>query len=195
LTDAPRLVLASGSPRRRETLARLGYDFTVRPVDVDESQQPGEQALTYVRRLAEEKARAEAHGGEIVLAADTIVVLDEELLGKPRDAEDAAAMLRRLAGRDHEVTTGVAVLDVDAGRLDLAVDTTRVRFAPLAEAEIAWYVATGEPMDKAGAYAIQELASLFVTAIEGNHSNVVGLPVPVVYRMLAARGVRPVGNG
>jgi septum formation protein len=84
---------------------------------------------------------------------------------------------------------------VDAGRLDLAVDTTRVRFAPLAEAEIAWYVATGEPMDKAGAYAIQELASLFVTAIEGNHSNVVGLPVPVVYRMLAARGVRPVGNG
>jgi septum formation protein len=123
------------------------------------------------------------------------VVLDGELLGKPRDAEDAAAMLRRLAGRDHEVSTGVAVFDVEVDRLDVAVDTTRVRFAPLSEAEIAWYVSTGEPMDKAGAYAIQELASLFVTAIEGNHSNVVGLPVPVVYRLLAARGVRPASVG
>jgi septum formation protein len=172
-------------------LARLGYELSVRPVDLDESQRPGEDALHYVRRLAEAKARAAARPGEIVLAADTIVVLDGELLGKPRDAAEAAAMLRRLAGREHEVSTGVATFDVDAGELEVGVDTTRVRFAPLTEAEIAWYVATGEPMDKAGAYAIQELASLFVTAIEGNHSNVVGLPMPMVYRMLAGQGMRP----
>lgn len=184
-------MLASGSPRRREILARLGYEFTVRPVELDEGQLLGEDAVSYVRRLAEAKARADARTGELVLAADTVVVLDDELLGKPRDSGEAAAMLRRLAGRDHEVSTGVAVLDVDARHLEVAVDTTRVRIAPLTEAEIAWYVATGEPMDKAGAYAVQGLASLFVTAIEGNHSNVVGLPVPVTYRMLGARGLRP----
>jgi len=191
LKPAPRLVLASGSPRRRETLARLGFEFTVRPVEIDESRSANENALDYVRRLAEEKARADARQGEIILAADTIVELDGELLGKPKGAEAAAAMLRRLSGRDHEVSTGVAVFDVDRDHLEVAVETTVVRFAPLEPAEIAWYVASGEPMDKAGAYAIQGLASLFVESIEGNYANVVGLPVPTVYRMLLKQGIPP----
>ena len=189
MNTRPRLVLASGSPRRRETLTCLGFEFTVRPVDIDESRRAGENALDYVRRLAEEKARGDAREGEIILAADTIVVLDGELLGKPKDAEDATAMLGRLSGRDHEVSTGVAVFDVDHDRLEIAVETTVVRFTSLDPAEIAWYVASGEPMDKAGAYAIQGLASLFVESIEGNYANVVGLPVPVVYRMLLGTGV------
>lgn len=191
MKPAPRLVLASGSPRRRETLARLGFEFTVRPVDIDESRGTNENALDYVRRLAEEKARTDARQGEIILAADTIVELDGELLGKPKGAEAAAAMLRRLSGRDHEVSTGVAVFDVDRDHLEVAVETTVVRFAPLEPTEIAWYVASGEPMDKAGAYAIQGLASLFVESIEGNYANVVGLPVPQVYRMLLKQGIPP----
>ncbi|MCZ6725808.1 MAG: Maf family protein [Acidobacteria bacterium] len=191
MKPAPRLVLASGSPRRRETLARLGFEFTVRPVDIDESRGTNENALDYVRRLAEEKARTDARQGEIILAADTIVELDGELLGKPKGAEAAAAMLRRLSGRDHEVSTGVAVFDVDRDHLEVAVETTVVRFAPLEPTEIAWYVASGEPMDKAGAYAIQGLASLFVESIEGNYANVVGLPVPTVYRMLLKQGIPP----
>ncbi|MCZ6508596.1 MAG: Maf family protein [Acidobacteria bacterium] len=191
MKPAPRLVLASGSPRRRETLARLGFEFTVRPVDIDESRGTNENALDYVRRLAEEKARTDARQGEIILAADTIVELYGELLGKPKGAEAAAAMLRRLSGRDHEVSTGVAVFDVDRDHLEVAVETTVVRFAPLEPTEIAWYVASGEPMDKAGAYAIQGLASLFVESIEGNYANVVGLPVPQVYRMLLKLGIPP----
>jgi septum formation protein len=189
LTSAPRLVLASGSPRRREILAGLGYEFAVRPADIDETRLAGEEALAYVRRLAAEKARAETCPGELILAADTIVVLDGELLGKPLHPADAEGMLRRLSGRRHTVSTGVAILDADTNALEVAVETTLVSFARLEPAEIRWYVASGEPMDKAGAYAIQGRASLFIEAIEGDYSNVVGLPVPVVYRMLRQRGV------
>ena len=188
MTAAKPLVLASGSPRRREILERLGYSFVVRPVDIDETPMPGEAAEGYVARLAREKARADARPGEVILAADTVVALDGDLLGKPRDAAEAADMLRRLSGREHEVSTGVGVLQVDADKLTTAVETTTVRFAPLKPAEIAWYVASGEPMDKAGAYAIQGLGTVFVEAIAGNYSNVVGLPVPVVYRLLAESG-------
>src|SRR5215210_4015052 len=177
-------VLASGSPRRRELLARLGVRFTVRAADIDETPRPGEAPDVYVLRLAEEKARAAARPGELVLAADTTVVVDGEILGKPVDDADAARMLRLLAGREHEVLTGVAVVEMEPERLVSAVERTLVRMAPLSPEEIAWYVATGEPRDKAGAYAIQELGSLFVAGVVGNQSNVVGLPVPVVYRLL-----------
>lgn len=160
--------------------------FTVRPVDVDESLLPDESPRDYVLRLATEKASAQAHPGELVLAADTTVVLDGEILGKPRDDEDARRMLRLLSGREHTVLTGVALQDASGKAAE--VDETRVRFAPLSDGEIDWYVATGEPRDKAGAYAIQGLGSLFVEAVEGSWSNVVGLPVPRTYRLFARLG-------
>lgn len=185
-----RLVLASGSPRRRELLAGLGLDPVVRPVAVDESPLPGEGAAEYVLRLAQAKAEAEAAPGELVLAADTVVVHGGELMGKPRDPADARRMLRQLAASDHEVLTGVAVYDGDRRLGRSEVERTRVRFAALSEAEIDWYVATGEPLDKAGAYAVQGLGALFVTAIDGNYSNVVGLPLPLTYRLLREAGWR-----
>jgi septum formation protein len=182
------LVLASASPRRRELLARLGLRFDVRPADIDETPHPGESPDAYVLRLAQEKAAAVAGDeGELVLAADTTVVCDGEILGKPVDDEDARRMLRLLSGREHEVLTGIA-LRAGGGRAVAHVESTRVRMAALSEAEIAWYVATGEPLDKAGAYAVQGLSSLFVDAVVGNHSNVVGLPIPAVYRLFAALG-------
>ncbi len=187
-----RLVLASGSPRRREMLENLGVEFHFRPVDVDESPRDGEAPDAYVLRLARTKALAGVvaggdRGGEIVLAADTIVAADGRLLGKPRDSEDARRMLERLSGRAHEVLTGVAVSDA-AGDLRAAVERTRVRFAELSAAEIEWYVAGGEPLDKAGAYAVQGLGALFVTKVDGNYSNVVGLPLPLTYRLLREAG-------
>lgn len=185
------LVLASGSPRRRELLGGLGLRFTVRSADIDETPHPGEEPAAYVLRLAEEKARAAGRPGELVLAADTTVVVDGEILGKPEDAADAERMLRLLSGREHEVLTGVAVLDTtpaDAGRIASGISRSAVRFAALGPEEIAWYVGTGEPRDRAGAYAIQGLASLFVEAVSGNYSNVVGLPIPTVYRLFAELG-------
>jgi len=182
LARRPDLVLASGSPRRRELLEGLGVRFKVRPVDLDESPLPGEAPGDYVLRLAIEKAAARVEPGELVLAADTTVVVDGEILGKPRDDEDARRMLRLLAGREHAVLTGIAL-----GKA-AEVDETLVRFAPLSEAEIDWYVATGEPRDKAGAYAIQGLGSLFVDGVEGSYSNVVGLPIPRMYRLFARLG-------
>ncbi len=185
-----RLVLASGSPRRSELLAAMGWQFEVRPVDLDESSLPGEDAIAYVGRLALAKARHAAempeNEGALVLGADTVVALGNELFGKPRDAGDAARMLRQLSGRRHEVLTGVAL--VAGGREWLEVATTAVEMAALSEEEIAHYVQSGEPMDKAGAYAVQGRGALFVVAIEGNYSNVVGLPLPVVYRLLQAAG-------
>jgi septum formation protein len=180
------LVLASGSPRRRELLEGLGVRFKVRPVDLDESPVPGESPRDYVLRLAIEKAAARVERGELVLAADTTVVVDGEILGKPLDDDDARRMLRLLAGREHSVLTGIA-LHCSSGKA-AEVDETLVRFAPLSEAEIDWYVATGEPRDKAGAYAIQGLGSLFVEGVEGSWSNVVGLPVPRMYRLFARLG-------
>lgn len=183
-----RLVLASGSPRRRELLEGLGLDFEVRPVDLDESPLPGEKPLAHVRRLARSKARARAAPGELVLAADTIVVLDDRILGKPADAADARVMLGAIAGREHEVLTGVAAHEQRTGRTEVAVERSTVRIAALSAAEIAWYVATGEPLDKAGSYAIQGLGALFVEKIDGNYTNVVGLPLPTTRRLVQRLG-------
>ena len=191
--DGLRLVLASGSPRRRELLEGLGVEFAIRAADIDESPQPGESPERYVERLARDKAKAVGTNAgddaerEVVLAADTIVVLDGQLLGKPRDARDARDMLERLSAREHDVLTGVAVLAA-SGRQRLGIERTRVRFAPLSAAEIDWYVDSSEPLDKAGAYAIQGLGALFVEAVSGNYSNVVGLPLPLTYRLLREAG-------
>jgi len=178
-----RLLLASTSPRRAELLRAAGFEFDAVRSDVDESPLPGEQPRDYVLRLALGKARAASPApGQIVIGADTTVVVDGAMLGKPGSAEEAAAMVARLAGRTHEVWTGVA-LRLD-GREVCDVGISRVEFAPMTAEEIAWYVASGEPEGKAGAYAVQGLASRFVTRIDGSYSNVVGLPVALVYQLL-----------
>jgi septum formation protein len=178
-----RLILASQSPRRSELLRNAGIQVEVRPADVDETPEAGETPERYVRRLARDKVRVVP--GELVLGADTVVVVNGEILGKPRDFDDASRMLRLLSGREHQVITGICL----KGR-ETIIDheTTRVWFAELTLREIRDYVASGEPMDKAGAYAIQGLASKFVERIEGSYSNVVGLPVAMVYRYWKALG-------
>lgn len=177
------LILASQSPRRRELLERAGMSFTVRVPDIPEVPRAGESPLEYVLRLAREKAQAgPAQPGEVVLAADTIVVADGQILEKPASAPDAARMLAVLAGRWHEVLTGVCVKS--ESRSLSAAESTRVSFLPLTPADIDSYVATGEPMGKAGAYAIQGQASRFIDRIEGCYFNVVGLPVSRVWRLL-----------
>jgi len=177
------LVLASQSPRRAEILRQAGIEFVVRPAEVDESPLEAERPGPYVRRLARDKALAvDAAPDEIVLAADTTVVSHGELLAKPVDAADARRMLALLSGRRHEVLTGICLRRGPELLCDHA--STAVWFAPLSEAEIDAYVASGEPMDKAGAYAIQGLASKFVERIEGCYFNVMGLPVAMVYRHL-----------
>jgi septum formation protein len=183
------LLLASASPRRAELLRAAGFEFDVQPAHVDESIHAGETPEQYVRRVADAKARAvlDDAGNRVVLAADTTVVVDDHILGKPLDGADASRMLRLLSGRRHQVLTAVTVArDV---RVRTRVAVTDVEFAPLSDDEIAWYIASGEPFDKAGAYAVQGLASRFVVRIEGSHSNVVGLPVAFVYAML--RELRP----
>jgi septum formation protein len=188
------LVLASASPRRSELLRNAGISFVVEPAHVPEQPLPNERPLVYAQRLACDKARAvfARHPDAVVLGADTIVVADEHLLEKPRDAEDAARMLRLLSGRAHQVVTGVCLMS--AGFVQTEAEITEVRFSSLSESEIANYVATGEPMDKAGAYAIQGVASRWVERIDGCYFNVVGLPLPHVYRMLrrleAETGIR-----
>ena len=177
------LVLASRSPRRNEILRQAGIPFIVRVAQVDETALAGEPAERYVARLAEAKARAVPAGAEeIVLGADTTVAIDHHVLGKPEDEADARRMLALLSGRRHEVLTGVCLRRGES--FTTAVESTAVWFAPLTEREIAGYAASGEPMDKAGAYAIQGLASKFIERIEGCYYNVVGLPVALVYRML-----------
>jgi septum formation protein len=179
------LVLASQSPRRAEILRNAGIPFDVRVADVDETPQEGERPGPYVRRLAEAKARAVSTSpGEIVLAADTTVVAAGELLAKPVDAEDARRMLRLLSGRRHEVLTGICLLRGGEAICDQAA--TAVWFAPLTAEEIEDYVNSREPMDKAGGYAIQGLASKYVERIEGCYFNVMGLPVSMVWRHLKA---------
>jgi septum formation protein len=193
----PLLVLASGSPRRHQLLGELGVPFDVRPADVDESPRPGEDAEALVRRLAVDKAEAGLVAAPerpiVVLAADTLVAVEGEVLGKPVDEADAARMLRRLSGTRHQVMTGVAVATADAtgtaSTLEVVVATTHVHMAPWSEDEIAAYVASGEPMDKAGSYAIQEGADRKVTRIEGDFDNVVGLPLAVVRPLLAGAGI------
>ena len=180
------LILASASPRRRELLAQAGFTFEVRPAHVNEDPKPGEDAIAYVTRLAREKAQAvfDAAGdaGVVVLGADTTVEVDGQILAKPLDAADAERMLRLLSGRTHRVMTGVAVVTKD--RAEVAAEVTGVRFVTLSDVEIAAYVATGEPMDKAGAYAIQGRAGRWIPRVEGCYFNVVGLPLALVTTML-----------
>jgi nucleoside triphosphate pyrophosphatase len=181
------LVLASASPRRAEILRAVGWPFEKLAVSIDESIRQGEGAAPYVERLAREKAEAAAAqtgAGSLVLGADTTVVVGEEILAKPTDEEDARRMLRLLSGRWHEVLTGVALVrGGESGALRVAHERTRVRFAEMSEAEIDWYAGTGEPRDKAGAYAVQGRAALFIEEISGDYWNVVGLPIQLVYRL------------
>lgn len=188
--ESPRmeqLILASSSPRRAEILRAVGWPFEVFAAGIDETAHAGESAPTYVERLAREKAEAVASERTfgLVLGADTVVTIDSEILGKPRDETDARRMLRSLSGRWHEVLTGVALARAESERGVVAHERTRVRFAKLTDEEIDWYIATGEPMDKAGAYAMQGRAALFIEAIEGDYWNVVGLPVRLLYQLAA----------
>jgi septum formation protein len=192
----PTLVLASASPRRRELLTQAGFTFEVHPARISEDPKPGEDPIAYVVRLAREKAEAvfteitNAHASDqrasappqVVLGADTTVEVDNQILGKPEDAADAARMLRLLSGRTHRVITGVAV--VSAARTEVAAEVTAVKFLELSDEEIAAYIATGEPMDKAGAYAIQGRAARWIPRIEGDYFNVVGLPIALVSTLL-----------
>lgn len=185
-----RIVLASASPRRRELLAQLGFVFEVVPANLDESVAPDELPVDYVGRLAREKAGAVE--GDLVIAADTTVDVDGRILGKPADADDAKAMLRLLSGRPHHVHTGVAVRRGSA--VASAVTTTWVTFAALDEAAIDWYVATGEPFDKAGAYAIQGAGGVFVESVTGSVSGVIGLPLATLVELCRSVGVNLLGR-
>jgi septum formation protein len=188
------LILASASPRRRELLAQVGYRFEVRPAHILEDPRDGEDPIAYVARLARQKAEAVyrevASNDEpsfAVLGADTTVTLDNAILGKPEDAADAARILRLLSGRTHRVITGVAL--VTAERTEVAAEATAVQFLTLSEQEIADYIATGEPMDKAGAYGIQGHAARWIPRIEGCYFNVMGLPLALVCSLLESNGV------
>ena len=182
-----KLILASGSPRRAEILTAVGWPFEVVTSGIDESQHAGESPSDYVRRLAREKADAAAARREVglILAADTTVVVDDHLLAQPEDDDDARRMLTLLSGKWHEVLTGVALLRIGGGS-KMGVERTRVRFAELSQEEIDWYVSTGEPKGKAGAYGIQGKAALFIKEIEGDYFNIVGLPIRLVYEMIDA---------
>ena len=186
-----RLILASASPRRRELLTQAGYTFEVHPAHVNEDLRPDEDPIAYVVRLAREKAQAvfaeisaksPAPPQVVVLGADTTVTLDSHILAKPEDAADAARMLRLLSGRTHRVITGVAI--ATASGIEVAAEVTGVQFLTLSDEEIAAYIATGEPMDKAGAYGIQGLAAKWIPRVEGCYFNVVGLPLALVATML-----------
>ena len=181
------LVLASASPRRAELLSQIGLTFITRPVGIDETVRASEPASAYVERLAREKALAAAgDAGELVIGSDTSVVLSGEILGKPVDAADASATLMRLSGQTHQVMTSVAL--VRDGVCTACVVTTDVTFRSLSEQEIQAYVATGEPMDKAGSYGIQGLGGIFVKEIRGSYSSVVGLPLQETAALLAQAG-------
>ncbi len=183
------LVLASGSPRRRELLARVGLEFRVVPAQVDESLEPGEPAGRAALRLARAKAAAVAakEPGAAVLAADTLVALEDRILGKPRDRDEARRMLELLSGREHVVLTGFCLRH--QGDEAQGLGSTRVRFRRLGRAEMAAYVASGEPMDKAGAYAVQGLGAALVEEVGGSYTNVVGLPLAACVELMLARGV------
>jgi len=191
LDNLPMLVLASASPRRRELLTQAGFDFEVYPAHIPEAPTPGEEPIAYATRLAREKAQTVFHqlstdpekrADLTVLGADTVVALDDHLLGKPEDAADAARMLRLLSGRTHRVVTGIAV--VTAENAESAAEVTLVSFNTLSSEEIDAYIASGEPMDKAGAYAIQGRAARWIPRIEGCYFNVVGLPIARVAALL-----------
>ena len=183
------LVLASASPRRQELLRKAGIAFEVQPADIPEDPLPKESAKVCAERLARQKALAIAvrRPKDAVLGADTVVVIDGQILGKPVDVSDAARMLRLLSGRTHDVITGVCL--AVGGKLSVSSETTSVTMSEIPDEEIEQYVATGEPVDKAGAYAIQGIASRWIPRIDGDYNNVVGLPVALVYRMLRQMGL------
>ena len=185
------LILASASPRRAVLLRAAGIEVDIQPADVNEDVEPGEAPEVYVRRVAEAKGRAISRRmpGRLVLAADTAVVVEGQILGKPANDDDAARMLRLLSGRSHLVISGVCVMKDGDPAVPTGVETSVVEFADLSPAEIAWYVSSGESMDKAGGYGIQGLASRFVTRITGSYTNVVGLPIALVYRMCTEAGL------
>jgi len=184
----PKLILASGSPRRAEILASVGWEFEKRVADIDETELPNENSRDYVQRLAREKAETIAANCEnaFVLGADTTVVINNQIIGKPFDLSDARRMLRLLSGNWHEVLTGIALVRVSAKEQKVMVDlqATSVKFAELSDAEIEFLVEKGEPLDKAGAYAVQAQAALFIEEIKGDYWNVVGLPVNLLYNVL-----------
>jgi septum formation protein len=182
--ELPKVILASGSPRRTEILTSVGWEFTKDAPDIDETELPGETPAVYVQRLARAKAEAvaERHPGEIVLGADTTVVIDGQIIGKPVDMADARRMLQMLSGRWHEVLTGVAIVRNRDSHVGL--QRTRVKFAEMTAAEIDFLAEHGDPLDKAGAYAVQAQAALFIEKIEGDFWNVMGLPVSLVYRLV-----------
>jgi septum formation protein len=189
-----KLILASASPRRAEILRHAGFTFDIHAVRVDESRLPDEPPEDYVRRLASAKARLAAeHATQdgqpaIVIAADTVISLGRQILGKPSDGDDARRMLRLLSGKTHKVLTGLSIVNVPAGPENLHVETTYVTFLELSEKDVEEYVATGEPLGKAGAYAIQGIGSRFITRIEGCYFNVVGLPLACLWSSLRASG-------
>src|SRR5262249_35845920 len=183
-------ILASASPRRAELLAQIGVDFESHPSQVGERPHADEAPPDYITRIARAKVIAVARNREagLIIGADTVVVLDGRLMGKPDNQEQAREMLRLLSGKWHAVMTGIALYDAATRREVADYDKTLVKFARLSEQEIDWYVATGEPMDKAGAYGIQGLGALFVDEIAGNYHNVVGLPIPLAYRLARRLG-------
>ncbi|HYX27307.1 MAG TPA: Maf family protein [Pyrinomonadaceae bacterium] len=189
MIDLPKIILASASPRRAEILRTVGWPFEVMPVDIDETRRPGEDAVSYVERLAREKAEAAAPraSNSIIVAADTTVTIDDHILEKPSDVFDANRMLQLLNNRWHKVLTGVAVVDSDESKTVVAYEETDVKFAAMSDNEINWYVGTGEPLDKAGAYAIQGLGSRFIKEIRGDYFNVVGLPVRLLYELICEK--------
>jgi septum formation protein len=186
-----KFILASSSPRRRQLLESIGLDFEVLPSDVPEVHQPGEAPEEYVARLSRDKAHAiaAAHPSQWVIAADTTVFLGDELLEKPADGADAARMLATIAGQTHLVYTGVTLENVERGWRDTRVAETEVRMLPLSPAEIDWYVASGEPLDKAGAYAAQGIGAVFIESIHGSYTNVVGLPLATLFQMIRRAGI------
>jgi septum formation protein len=190
-----KLILASRSPRRAEILRAVGWPFEIHAANIDETRTDSESAVSYVRRLAVAKASevAERFSSELVLGADTVVLVENEILGQPRDEVDARRMLKLLSGRWHEVLTGVALVRSVDILCVVDCERTRVRFGELSAAEIDWYVATGEPKDKAGAYAIQGSAALFIEEIQGDYFNIVGLPIRLIYELAKPFRVQPSG--
>lgn len=188
-------ILASASPRRRELLASIGLDFEVIPSDVVEIRAAGESPEEYVGRLSREKAEALAarHPSRWVIAADTTVLLGDLLLEKPADEQDAARMLAAIAGKTHTVYTGVTLRNGVLDWRETRIAESEVRMLPLSPRQIAWYVRTGEPMDKAGAYAVQGIGGMFIESIHGSYTNVVGLPLATLFQMLQKAGVDPIG--
>ena len=184
MIQLPKIILASGSPRRSEILSSVGWKFEKHVADIDESEFEGESPEAYVVRLAREKAQSVASSlpDSIVLGADTTVVIDERIIAKPVDLDDARRMLRLLSGRWHEVLTGIALVEGGVTRSD--IERTRVKFGEMSEAEVNFLAEKGDPLDKAGAYAVQAQAALFIEGIEGDYWNVVGLPIGLLYRLV-----------